>query len=775
MAKSKTPKRPPANKDKGKRAPLPTCEEVLAFITENPNQGGKREVARAFGLKGQQRIALKAMLGELQDEGLIKKQGKRFAQPGTLPGVTVLDVTDRDREGGLLARPVQWDEETDGEAPIVSIVNHARSKAPTAGVGDRVLARISVPPKGSPRGRVMKILDKNRGTLLGVYRPYDKVENGFIGRIEPTDRKQNELVIHEKNLEGAAPGSLVEVSLVGKNTLGLNQAKVEKVIGDLNSEKAISLIALHQHNIPTIFPDDVIRQAEQATPAGMENRDDWRDLPLITIDPADAKDHDDAVYAEPDSEPTNEGGVIVTVAIADVSWYVRPRSAMDKEALLRGNSVYFPDRVVPMLPERISNDLCSLKEGVDRPAIAVRMTFAADGRKLRHTFHRIMMKSHVRLSYQEAQTAIDGGEADRAAPWLESVLRPLWQAYEVLQNGRAYRQPLELDMPERKILLNDDGSVKRVVVPPRLDAHKLIEEFMIQANVAAAETLEKRRQPLIYRIHDVPSLAKLESLREFLRTLAIPLAKGSQVKPSVFNAILAQTAESDSNELVNSVILRSQSQAEYSPFNIGHFGLNLKKYAHFTSPIRRYADLIVHRALVASLRLGEGGLTLPEEENLEVIAQEISDTERRAMMAERQTIDRLIATHLADRIGAQFHGRINGVTRAGLFITLDETGADGFIPISKLGDDYYIYDEVSHRVVAEHSGLMFQMGDQVDVKLVEAAPIAGALRFDMMSEGREGSGMPRSRRSRSGSPSGRPRRPAGSDKFGRRRTKGKKK
>jgi len=775
VAKSKTPKRPPANKDKGKRAPLPTREEVLAFITENPNQGGKREVARAFGLKGQQRIALKAMLGELQDEGLIKKQGKRFAQPGTLPGVTVLDVTDRDREGGLLARPVQWDEETDGEAPIVSIVNHARSKAPTAGVGDGVLARISVPPKGSPRGRVMKILDKNRGTLLGVYRPYDKVENGFIGRIEPTDRKQNELVIHEKNLEGAAPGSLVEVSLVGKNTLGLNQAKVEKVIGDLNSEKAISLIALHQHNIPTIFPDDVIRQAEQATPAGMENRDDWRDLPLITIDPADAKDHDDAVYAEPDSEPTNEGGVIVTVAIADVSWYVRPRSAMDKEALLRGNSVYFPDRVVPMLPERISNDLCSLKEGVDRPAIAVRMTFAADGRKLRHTFHRIMMKSHVRLSYQEAQTAIDGGEADRAAPWLESVLRPLWQAYEVLQNGRAYRQPLELDMPERKILLNDDGSVKRVVVPPRLDAHKLIEEFMIQANVAAAETLEKRRQPLIYRIHDVPSLAKLESLREFLRTLAIPLAKGSQVKPSVFNAILAQTAESDSNELVNSVILRSQSQAEYSPFNIGHFGLNLKKYAHFTSPIRRYADLIVHRALVASLRLGEGGLTLPEEENLEVIAQEISDTERRAMMAERQTIDRLIATHLADRIGAQFHGRINGVTRAGLFITLDETGADGFIPISKLGDDYYIYDEVSHRVVAEHSGLMFQMGDQVDVKLVEAAPIAGALRFDMMSEGREGSGMPRSRRSRSGSPSGRPRRSAGSDKFGRRRTKGKKK
>ncbi len=778
MAKSKTPRRSSANPNKGKRAPVPTRDEVLQFVTDNPDQSGKREVARAFGLKGQQRISLKAILGELQDEGLIKKQGKRFAKPGTLPSVTVLDITARDREGGLLARPVQWDEDTDGEYPVVSIVNHPRSKAPSAGVGDRVLARISTPATGTPRGRVMKVLDRNKGTVLGVYRPYDQPENGFIGRIEPTERKQDELVIHEKNIGEALAGNLVEVSVVGKNTMGLRQAKVEKIIGDLNSEKAISLIALHQHNIPTVFSDEVMAEAEKAGEADMKKREDWRELPLITIDPADAKDHDDAVYAVDDDEPTNEGGVIVTVAIADVSWYVRSRSALDKEALLRGNSVYFPDRVVPMLPERISNDLCSLKENVDRPALAVRMTFAADGRKLRHTFHRIMMRSHARLSYQEAQTAIDGGgggEAARAESLLESILKPLWAAYEVLNRGRAYRQPLELDMPERKIVLNEDGSVDRVMIPPRLDAHKLIEEFMIQANVAAAETLEKRRQPLIYRIHDVPSLAKLESLRQFLRTLTIPLSKGSQVKPSTFNAILAQVAEMDSKELVNSVILRSQSQAEYSPVNIGHFGLNLKKYAHFTSPIRRYADLVVHRALVASLGLGEGGLTLPEEENLDVIAQEISDSERRAMLAERQTIDRLISVHLADRIGAQFHGRINGVTRAGLFITLNDTGADGFIPISKLGDDYYTYDEVSHRLMGERSGLIYQMGDEVEVKLVEAAPMAGALRFDMISDGRDVPGLPRSKRNHSGSPSGRPRRSSGSDKFGRRRSKGKKK
>ena len=327
-------------------------------------------------------------------------------------------------------------------------------------------------------------------------------------------------------------------------------------------------------------------------------------------------------------------------------------------------------------------------------------------------------------------------------------------------------------MPERKILLKDDGSVDRVVIPPRLDAHRLVEEFMIQANVAAAETLEKRRQPLIFRVHDEPSLAKLESLRTFLRTLAIPLAKGGMMKPDQFNKILAQVAETPNQDMVNSVVLRSQSQAEYNPVNIGHFGLNLKKYAHFTSPIRRYADLIVHRALVRALSLGDGGLSLPEEERLDVIAAEISDTERRAMLAERQTVDRLIATHLGGQIGARFAGRINGVTRAGLFVTLDETGADGFIPISKLGDDYYIYDEVLHRVVAERTGLMFQIGDKVEVTLVEAAPMAGALRFEMNSQGRESKGMPRAKRSRSGSPSGKPRRSGGSHRYGHKRSKG---
>ena len=761
---SKSPK-------KKKKPGLPSREALLTYLKENPDRTSKREVARAFGLKGQQKIDLKAMLKDLAADGLIEKRGRRFAKPGSLPPVTVLDIVARDRDGGLLAKPAQWDEAAAGKAPTVAI-DRPRGKAVNPGLGDRVLARVKPSEGGTPyRAKPMKILDRGSGTVLGVYRSFKKPEGGMAGRIEPVDRKQDELLVREDSVADAQSGDLVEVSIAKSGRYGLKHARIEQVVGDMSSEKAISLIAIHQHNIPNAFPEDVIREAEKASPVELNDREDWRDIPLITIDPADAKDHDDAIYAEDDDDPNNTDGMVVYVAIADVSWYIRPRSQMDREALKRGNSTYFPDRVVPMLPERISNNLCSLRENEDRPAMAVRMVFDADGRKLRHSFHRILMRSHAKLAYPEAQDAIDGREAPRAEQWLNPVLKPLWKAYSALSKGRADRAPLELDMPERKILLNEDGTVDRVVVPPRLDAHKLVEEFMIQANVCAAETLERKKQPLIYRIHDAPSLAKLESLREFLKTLGIPLAKAGQLRPHHFNSILQQVADKDYNALVSQVVLRSQSQAEYSPSNIGHFGLNLAKYAHFTSPIRRYADLIVHRALVSALNLGEGGLTSDQEEVLDVIAEEISQCERRSMLAERQTIDRLISHHLADKIGAEFSGRINGVTRAGLFVTLSETGADGFVPISQIGDDYYIYDEVKHSVCGEHTGLIYQMGDIVTVRLLEAAPLAGALRFEMISEGREDKSLPRSRRSKPGSPSGRPKRPGGSNRFGQRRSK----
>ena len=717
---------------------VPPRDVLLRFIADNPEQASKRELAKAFGLKGEARVELKALLKSFEEEGLLEKRRKSLVRPGALPPVAVLDITTRDVGGELIGRPAEWPEDG-GVAPAVTIrqsTGARKDKAPVAGLGDRVLAKIfPAKERGGPAytARVIKVLDKRKNAGMGVFRALA----GGGGRILPIDRRGTEMEVDPEFTAGATDGDLVEIDVVRLGRYGLPRAQVKGVIGSVASEKAISMIAIHSHGIPYIFPDAVIREAEAAGPATMAHREDWRSLPLITIDPADAKDHDDAVHAEPDPSPDNPGGVIVTVAIADVSYYVRPGSALDREALKRGNSVYFPDRVVPMLPERISNDLCSLKEGVDRPALAVRMVFSKEGRKAGHTFHRIMMKSAAKLAYQQAQAAIDGAPDEKTAPILETILKPLWAAYRILTIGRDRRQPLELDMPERKILLKEDGTVDRVFVPPRLDAHKLIEEMMIQANVSAAETLEQRRQPLVYRVHDAPSLARQEILRDFLQTLDISLMKGGNLRSNHFNGILAKAKDKPFEQMVSEMVLRSQSQAIYSPENIGHFGLNLLKYAHFTSPIRRYADLIVHRGLVAALKLGEGGITREEEAALEDIAAEISTFERRAMAAERDTVDRLIAHHLAGRIGEEFDGRVSGVTRAGLFVTLPEYGADGFVPVSMIGRDYYIYDEAHQALSGEKTGLGYRLGDAVRVRLAEAIPLAGALRFDMLSEGRK--------------------------------------
>ena len=719
---------------------LPDRETLLRFISENPDRATKRDIAKAFSLKGDDRIVLKSFLKELEAEGLIERRRKQLARPGSLPPVALLDITTRDSDGGLLARPAEWPQEA-GVAPAIAIrtphqANGRKSRnGPTPGIGDRVLARIfpsTVKTGPAYTARVMKLIDRRRGSGLGVFRE----QAGGSGRIMPIERRGDELTVDPGQTGGAKDGDLVEVETTQTGRYGLPRGKVLSVVGSVASEKAISMIAIHAHGIPYVFPDTAQKEADAASPAPMKGREDWRTLPLVTIDPPDAKDHDDAVHAETDTSPDNEGGVIVTVAIADVSWYVRAGSAIDREALKRGNSVYFPDRVVPMLPERISNDLCSLREGVDRPALAVRLVFSREGRKVRHTFHRIMMKSVAKLSYEQAQAAIDGAPDDKTGPLLDDILRPLWSAYAVLERGKQRRQPLELDLPERKLLLKDDGTIDRVLVPQRLDAHRLIEEFMIQANVAAAETLENKRQPLVYRVHDSPSLAKQESLRDFLATLDIPLARGN-LRANHFNSILARAIDKPYERMVSEMVLRSQSQAIYTRENIGHFGLNLLRYAHFTSPIRRYADLIVHRALVAALGLGEGGLTPEQESSLDDIAAEISTFERRAMAAERETVDRLVAHHLAGQVGAVFQGRVSGVTKAGLFISLPQYGADGFVPVSTIGLDYYIYDETHQALTGEKTGLGYRLGDGVEVKLVEAIPLAGALRFEILSEGRK--------------------------------------
>jgi len=738
---------------------LPSKDELLAFVSSQTGKVGTREIARAFGLKNADRAALKTMLRELTDDGRIERRRKKLHHAGALPAVVLADITGRDADGELIAVPTEWDAQAHGEAPKIRILTPRKAKpAETAGVGDRALLKTEEIPDEDEairyRGRVVKLVERAKQRVLGIFRA---VADG--GRLVPIDKKNagREMTIAPHHTGGAQDGDLVAVEMHKVGRFGLPVAHVKERLGSLASEKAVSLIAIHAHGIPHIFAKAVQHDAERAHPATLAGREDWREVPLVTIDPVDAKDHDDAVFARIDTDVTNPGGFIVDVAIADVAHYVRPGSALDREAFTRGNSTYFPDRVVPMLPERISNDLCSLRPGEDRAALAVRMVIGADGRKRSHTFHRVLMRSFARLHYAQAQEAIDGRPDGVTEPLLALVLRPLYAAYAALKRAREERGPLDLDLPERKILLKPDGTIDRVVTPQRLDAHRLIEELMILANVAAAETLERARTPLVYRVHDEPAVEKLHALREFLATLDISLPKAGALRPEQFNRILARVKGRDSETLVNEVVLRSQAQAEYAAENYGHFGLNLRRYAHFTSPIRRYADLIVHRALIRALKLGDDGL--PNEADPAALAEigaRISATERRSMAAERETADRLIAHFLADRVGATFEGRISGATRAGLFVKLDETGADGFIPARTIGDDYFRYHEDKHALIGDRSGETHRLGDRVAVRLAEAVPVAGALRFELLSSGRTSSGARRGRRDRGEDRSDRP-------------------
>ena len=707
---------------------LPSREEILKFISATPGLIGKREIAQAFGIKGIDKIKLKSLLKDMQGDGAVAGKKRRMVAQGDLPSVCVVEITGIDDNGDAYGQPVEWHD----DKPPILLVEVLTGKAP--GVGDRVLAKIEYLSGKDPyshKAKVMRVLSDRTGRVLAVFR----VIKGEGARLVPVDKKARyDLQVQKGDEGGAVNGELVSAEIIKDQGRGMPVARVRERLGDMEDARNISLIAIHQHGIPNAFPEKVIEESEALKVFKHAGRMDLRDVPLITIDPPDARDHDDAVWAE----EQDDGSYKIIVAIADVATYVKPGSALDKEARIRGNSVYFPDRVVPMLPERISNDLCSLIEKQDRPALACFMTIDKSGRKSSHKFARVIMRSAAKLSYQEAQDAIDGRESLKADGLLEPVLRPLWAAYFLMKKAQEKRSPLNLDLPERKIILDPQGNVAKVIVPLRLDAHKLIEEFMIQANVSAAEELESRKSPLLYRIHEQPSQEKVKALSQFLKTVQRELPLGQVMKTGHFNTLLKSVEGEDFEQLVNQMVLRTQSQAVYRAQNLGHFGLSLKRYAHFTSPIRRYADLIVHRALIAALHFGDDGLSTDDIARLDETGEMISIAERRAMVAERETTDRLIASFLAPQIGATFNARIGGVVGAGLFVNLEETGADGFVSASSLGRDYYVYDDVRHALIGQRTGETFQMGDIVQVKLVEAAPVKGGLRFDMVSEGRAG-------------------------------------
>ena len=728
MAKTRTPKsqRFQAPKAQG----LPDRETLLRHIRET-GETDRGELARTFGLKGADRRALRQMLQEMQDEGTLAKRGRKgVAQPGALPPVGVVDVVERDPDGELLVRLTKGAEDT----PLVRLAPE-RGEAVTGapGLGDRLLVRFVELENGETEARLIKRLGQSAHRVLGVVRKARRET-----RIEPVDRKSKEslIVFDDGQLKD---GDLVLAQVgTAERRHGPKRGKVLEVVGREDQPRAASLIAIHTHGIPTGFSDEAEAEAEAAKAPELAGREDLRDVPLITIDPADARDHDDAVYAHPDDDPKNPGGHVVWVAIADVAAYVRPGSALDREAREKGNSVYFPDRVEPMLPERLSNGLCSLREGENRACMAVRMVFDKTGRKRSHRFVRGLMRSAAKLSYEQAQAAIDGSPDDKTGPLLEPILKPLWAAYHTMLKGRLARSPLAIESLERKIVIDEKGEVASITPRASLEAHRLIEEMMIQANVSAAESLEAKRTPLVYRVHDAPSPEKLDSLAEFLGSIGVSWTKGEAVRTDRFNRLLELTREGPHAEIVNEVVLRTQMQAHYNTDNIGHFGLNLDRYAHFTSPIRRYADLIVHRALIKALGLNlpgaPDGLSDWDISHMKATAEEITAAERRAMAAERDATDRYIAAFLSDRVGATFEGRITGVTRFGLFVRLAETGADGLVPVSSLGGEFFVHDERMHALVGERTGERWPLGMSVEVRLREATPITGGLLFEMISD-----------------------------------------
>ncbi len=716
---------------------LPTREQILDFIQSSDTPAGKREIARAFALSAQQKISLKALLKDMADEGLIDSApGRAFHKMGGLPKVTVLRVADVDDGGNVWAVPERWEAET--PPPRVRVRERGRRSA--LGVGDRILARTEEAGAGWA-AYPMKKLDRAADAVLGVLRG----EGGKLW-LQGVDKKERREV-PVSDAGGAAPGDLVLAELGGRPPR--ITARVVERLGDPFEARSFSLIAIHKHGIPDVFSEEVLAEARKVAAYPLrDDREDLRHLPIVAIDPIDARDHDDAVWASADDSAENPGGWQAIVAIADVSFYVRPGSDLDKSARARGNSVYFPDRVVPMLPEILSADVCSLKAGQDRAALVCHLTVAKDG-KLRHwRFTRAVIRVAANIAYEHAQAAIDGVEgAPVPGDLIDGALKPLWACWGALAKARSDREPLDLDLPERRIVLDEKGRILSVAPRERLDSMRLIEDFMIAANVAAAKALEAKKAPVMYRVHEPPTREKLVALKDYLETFDVPFALGQVIRPATFNHVLARIGDADFKPQVMEQVLRTQTQAFYGPQNHGHFGLSLGSYAHFTSPIRRYADLIVHRSLVGSHGLGDGALPADDAANMERVGEAISGLERRAMEAERETVDRYVAAYLAEHVGTVMDARITGVASFGFFATIEGVGGDGLVPARDLGTEYYRFDESSQSLIGDHSGETFAAGQRLQLRLAEANPVSGALRFELPDgKGSAGGGGDRHKR-----------------------------
>lgn len=708
-------------------------EQILTAVQARPDKLTRKDIARDLGIKGDDRRELRHTLRKMVENGqLIYSQRKTYREAGDLPDVMVLRIRGVDDQGDLIGVPDRW--KGDGEPPVMIVREppvSKKAKRPASaalGVNDRALCRI----KKSGEGHVatmMKKLGRGPSKHLGIL-----YQDGRGWKVRPVDKKVRDETRPLKVPNGVENNTLVQYRASGKRGKYERNVEITKVLGSANDPKAFTMISLEQHGIPVGFEDDVITEARNLTlPELSKYREDLRHLPLLTIDPVDAKDFDDAIFARPDDDDKNKGGWIVWVAIADVAAFVAPDSKLDKTARERGNSVYLPDRVEPMLPHELSSDLCSLRPNEDRACMAVKMRFNKQGHKIDHVFKRGLMRSHARLTYAQAQEAFDGKPGEAAKP-VKDILADIFSAYKALRNARNERAPLAIELPERRVHVNKKGHVKEITLRDRFDAHKLVEECMIQANVAAAEALGEKSVTTLVRVHEPPQRERLQGLSDFLPAVGLKWALGERASTMRFNKLLSIAAEKDLTETVGMAVLRSQSQAYYGTDPKGHFGLNLTHYAHFTSPIRRYADLVVHRALIRTFKLGLDGTTEREQSRLKETGEHISDTERRAMAAERDAKDRYVAQYLEARVGAEFPARITGTAKAGLFVTLDETGADGFIPARTLGESYFIYDEKRKALTNMDTGGTYRFGRKVKVRLEECTPVTGGMIFEMISK-----------------------------------------
>ena len=692
--------------------PLPDDDALHAFINASPTPPKLRDIAKAFGLAPQQRAALRAKLHALAAGQSLPNT----EQSENVPAVSLLQITSIDSDGYGLATPADA-AETDSKE-IVVLPSAKRGRA--IQVGDRVLARVKPDPDGQMQAEVMRILPKSQSHIFGR-----AVNTGSTARprwiLEPAEKGgKRDVPLKEITGLSFAEHDLLEAELVKEGGYRL-MARPVRNLGSTEHPATFTALAIAEFGLRHVFIPDMLDAADKATLPELGTRTDLRHLPLVTIDGEDAKDFDDAVFAE----PAEEGKWRLIVAIADVSTYVRRGDSLDKEAQQRGNSVYLPGTVIPMLPEALSNGLCSLRPNEDRACLAVEILIDGQGQKISHNFFQALIRSSARLTYTTVQQVIEGVVDEADCPVKPGTIHHLIGAYRTLHAARLNRGTLNLDLSEARIQFDKSGEPVSVSQHYQQDAHQLIEEFMILANICAAETLEQARQPCVYRIHDQPDPEKIDSLRELTDALSLPFSKGQVITPHRFNELLAKVKDTDAETAVNEAVLRCQARAVYAPDNIGHYGLGLVRYAHFTSPIRRYADLLVHRALVRAIGTDNAELKLEPEDRLKEICAAISQTEQTAAKAERRTTARFAARILSQKDIKETEVTITGLTKSGLFVKLDDGASEGFVPRRTLPDDFYEPVAGGMMLLGRHHGWLFRLGDKLVCRLEDISPASG--------------------------------------------------